>query len=278
MTGAGPSPEHARLATALRELKKRTGLSLAGLADRTPYSKSSWDRYLNGKALPPRQAVRALCGLAGEQDGRCLALWELAESRGSGRAAVVAGTVTPPPPPAGGTPPRGRAGRRTVVTLLAAVGAVTVGGLAAALLLLGGDDGRQPSPPGHRCRGAACEGKNPMHMICALGPPATLASYRTATGARVELRYSADCGAGWARTWGTSTGDRIEVTASGGPPRSAEVMDETDAGSYVYTAMVAVRPGAVLRACFRPGAGDGKECFTGRAPRPGQLPRSASWS
>ncbi|MCU8595283.1 helix-turn-helix domain-containing protein, partial [Streptomyces sp. A13(2022)] len=84
--------EHTRLVAALRELKAGSGLSLAALAERTPYSKSSWERYLNGKSLPPRQAVRDLCRLANEPDGRLLALWEIAESRWSGRA-------TPPAPP-----------------------------------------------------------------------------------------------------------------------------------------------------------------------------------
>ncbi|WP_432002101.1 helix-turn-helix domain-containing protein [Streptomyces sioyaensis] len=73
------------LAAGLRELKGRTGLSLVGLAARTPYSKSSWERYLNGKKLPPRDAVEALCRLAEEPAGRLLALWELADADWSGR-------------------------------------------------------------------------------------------------------------------------------------------------------------------------------------------------
>ena len=74
------TPEQARLAAALRELRARTGLSLAALAAKTAFSKSSWERYLNGRTLPPHTAVQELCRLAGEPDGRCLALWEIAES------------------------------------------------------------------------------------------------------------------------------------------------------------------------------------------------------
>lgn len=85
-----------QLAAAMRELRSATGLSLAGLAAKTPYSKSSWERYLNGKTLPPREAVEELCRLAGEPVGRCVALWELAEAEGSGRAAT-AEEATPPP-------------------------------------------------------------------------------------------------------------------------------------------------------------------------------------
>ncbi|MFC9292051.1 helix-turn-helix domain-containing protein, partial [Streptomyces sp. NPDC057052] len=80
-----PSPGGERLAAALRESRRRTGLSLAGLAARTAYSKSSWERYLNGRTLPPRSAVQELCRLAGEPDGRCLALWEIAKSESGGR-------------------------------------------------------------------------------------------------------------------------------------------------------------------------------------------------
>lgn len=105
-----------QLAAAMRELRSATGLSLAGLAAKTPYSKSSWERYLNGKTLPPREAVEELCRLAGEPVGRCVALWELAEAAGSGRAATAEAatpaapspTVTPPPPPVPRPRPRSR--------------------------------------------------------------------------------------------------------------------------------------------------------------------------
>jgi len=84
-TPGTPSLERTCLAAALRELKDRTGLSLAGLAERTAYSKSSWHRCLTGTTLPPRRAVEDLCRLADEPPGRCLALWEIAESTESGR-------------------------------------------------------------------------------------------------------------------------------------------------------------------------------------------------
>ncbi|MFI6939374.1 helix-turn-helix domain-containing protein [Streptomyces sp. NPDC050418] len=65
----------------LRALKDRTGLSLVALGARTAYSKSSWQRYLNGQQPPPRQAVLALCRVAGldaAEAARCGARWELA--------------------------------------------------------------------------------------------------------------------------------------------------------------------------------------------------------
>ncbi|CAM5742360.1 XRE family transcriptional regulator [Streptomyces hirsutus] len=167
------SPERARLTAALRSLKERAGLSLTGLGERTPFSKSSWSRYLRGEILPPREAVRELCRLAGEPEGRCLALWELAESESSGRA-----TQAPPParpetapepepepqpeegPEAGGPAPPAtttttatthrRSWRATAV--MAAVLAVTAGGVTATALLLPADrtpdDARRPPATG----------------------------------------------------------------------------------------------------------------------------------
>ncbi|MEU8027340.1 helix-turn-helix transcriptional regulator [Streptomyces sp. NPDC049099] len=77
----------------LRLLKGRTGLSLAELARRTAYSKSSWQRYLSGSKLPPRGAVQVLCRLAGADQARLLALWELAGQ------AWPQGAPEPVPPP-----------------------------------------------------------------------------------------------------------------------------------------------------------------------------------
>ncbi|MEU2281350.1 helix-turn-helix transcriptional regulator [Streptomyces sp. NPDC013178] len=85
----------------LRQLKDGTGLSLAALGARTAYSKSSWQRYLNAVQPPPRQAVAALCrvaGLAGADAERHGVRWELA----------VEAWPRPTPPPtdadAAGTP------------------------------------------------------------------------------------------------------------------------------------------------------------------------------
>ena len=52
----------------LRALKDGTGLSLAGLSARTHYSRSSWERWLNGKRLITAQALTAFAG-AVEVDG-----------------------------------------------------------------------------------------------------------------------------------------------------------------------------------------------------------------
>lgn len=72
-------PEIREFASQLRGVIDRSGLSLAAVADRTGYSKSSWERYLNGRLLPPRGATRALADVT-ETDVRHLGtMWELAE-------------------------------------------------------------------------------------------------------------------------------------------------------------------------------------------------------
>ncbi|MET7890768.1 helix-turn-helix domain-containing protein [Streptomyces mirabilis] len=89
----------------LRLLKDRTGMSLVALGTRTAYSKSSWQRYLNASQPPPRQAVVALCrvaGVAGEETERFGVRWELAV-RAWPREPVP--PVPPVPVPAGGSVP-----------------------------------------------------------------------------------------------------------------------------------------------------------------------------
>ncbi|MCX2927333.1 helix-turn-helix domain-containing protein [Streptomyces sp. NEAU-W12] len=86
----GLGPYARRLVTGLRELKDRTGLSLSALERRTAYSRSSWERYLNGKNLPPPEAIVDLARLAGEDAGQWVALRELAGDDWNGAARPVA--------------------------------------------------------------------------------------------------------------------------------------------------------------------------------------------
>ncbi|MEU1404473.1 helix-turn-helix transcriptional regulator [Streptomyces sp. NPDC005728] len=137
-------PREARhLVEQLRFLKGRTGLSLAELARRTAYSKSSWQRYLSGAKLPPRGAAQVLCRLAGADQARLLALWELAEQAWPRPAPEPAG-----PPEAGagaeagGAPePRGGEHRRwrTAALVAFAVIVLLVAGLLWGLSRRAGD-------------------------------------------------------------------------------------------------------------------------------------------
>ncbi|MFH0516739.1 helix-turn-helix domain-containing protein [Streptomyces sp. M41] len=74
-------PEVRHFVEQLRQLKDRTALSLVALGARTAYSKSSWQRYLNATQPPPREAVAALCRVAGierDEAERFGVRWELA--------------------------------------------------------------------------------------------------------------------------------------------------------------------------------------------------------
>jgi hypothetical protein len=89
-------PEVRHFVEQLRLLKDRTGLSLVALGARTAYSKSSWHRYLNATQPPPRQAVVALCRVAGENPERHGVRWELAVQAWPRPAAVPGRPTTAP--------------------------------------------------------------------------------------------------------------------------------------------------------------------------------------
>ncbi|KWT57524.1 hypothetical protein ADL21_34005 [Streptomyces albus subsp. albus] len=287
-TGASGPVEGARLAAALRELRGRTGLSLAALATKTAYSKSSWERYLNGKSLPPREAVEALCRLAGERGGRVAALWELADAAwsGRGRSAERAseGDVregAAPPPSEGGD----AAQRPEDVPLSASpfgvrrvtlvVGVALVLAVVAVLVVVlewragAGGAGRQAnttvsSAPSARtgCHGAACDGQDPLFMLCGGEGLVTTVLRRTTTGGRhLQVRYSKACGAAWGRLRGGRIGDRLELRTPGGGSQSTRVTDRFDADGYVFTPMAAASGPEKLRVCLRPAGGGPAECF-----------------
>lgn len=72
-------PQVREFAGQLRRLIDRSGLSVAAVADSTGYSKTSWERYLNGRLLPPLRAVLALAEQTGAHPSHLTTLWELAE-------------------------------------------------------------------------------------------------------------------------------------------------------------------------------------------------------
>ncbi|MFH8220039.1 helix-turn-helix domain-containing protein [Streptomyces sp. NPDC018057] len=72
-------PQVKEFAGQLRRLVDRSGLSVAALADRTGYSKTSWERYLGGRLLAPKGAVIALAEVTGTDPVHLTTMWELAE-------------------------------------------------------------------------------------------------------------------------------------------------------------------------------------------------------
>jgi hypothetical protein len=87
--------EAVRLVRELRQYVDRSELNTAALAARTGYSRSSWLHYLNGRRLPPWQAVAGLGRLVYADPGYLRVLWE---------SAAHAWPRTRRPPAASGTP------------------------------------------------------------------------------------------------------------------------------------------------------------------------------
>ncbi|MBY8882565.1 helix-turn-helix domain-containing protein [Actinacidiphila acidipaludis] len=266
------------LVAELRSLKNSAGLSLAALARRTPYSKSSWERYLNGKALPPQHAVAALGKLSHADPARLAALWELANTawhaRESGDERVPDGE---PPAPGGegvpGSPSvtsaaearadsgrevlaggHERFSRRTLIWTAVGVAAVVA---ASAAALTGAFDGHGPAQRGRdgaagtgtpsrqldiNCFAASCTGKDPAQAGC--GDVWTSALSKIG-GVYVELRYSDACKAAWSRiSWG-HPGDAAQVERTDGRTYERKVRYDTD----TFSAMVAAASPSSARAC-----------------------------
>lgn len=122
-------PQIREFASQLRRLVDRSGLNINAVADRTGYSKTSWERYLNGRLLAPRGAVVALAEVTGTPQHHLTTMWELAERAWSraemrhdmtmeairitqARAALGELGTTAPDAPAGGRSGRSSVGGR----------------------------------------------------------------------------------------------------------------------------------------------------------------------
>ncbi|MET7286057.1 DUF2690 domain-containing protein [Streptomyces sp. NPDC005573] len=72
-------PQIKEFTSQLRLLVDRSGMGVAALADRTGYSRTSWERYLAGRLLAPKGAIVALAEVTGTHPGHLTTMWELAE-------------------------------------------------------------------------------------------------------------------------------------------------------------------------------------------------------
>ncbi|MFF7889299.1 DUF2690 domain-containing protein [Streptomyces sp. NPDC020794] len=287
-------PQTAYLVGVLRELKDRSGLSLTALAARTPYSRSSWDRYLGGVKFPPRDAVEMLGRLAGEPPERLVALWQHAEARSSGRdAQPVTGADTPantarqdaaPPRPASGTGNRSAATHRFRLGMIVAAVVAVVAWACAQVFgpppdsaLSAGSGPFKPVPLTVGCRGDQCRGREASAMACDVDA-ASYADLRIGLS-HVELRMSPNCAAAWARISYSSVGDRVTVQDRAGRGETATVIDEASTEQYVVTHMLPVHSPTQVRACWKPRAG-GSRCTpwgrTPQTPAPGRSDASRS--
>ncbi|MFD3735992.1 DUF2690 domain-containing protein [Streptomyces sp. NPDC058632] len=72
-------PQIKEFTSQLRRVVDRSGMSVASVSDRTGYSKTSWERYLNGRLLAPKGAIVALAEVTGTNPVHLTTMWELAE-------------------------------------------------------------------------------------------------------------------------------------------------------------------------------------------------------
>ncbi|WP_423509620.1 helix-turn-helix domain-containing protein [Streptomyces xinghaiensis] len=132
----------------LRRIVELSGLGVGSVADRIGYSKTSWDRYLNGRLLPPLGAVVALAEVTGYATGPLTAQWERAEAAWAraeaGHDPAAEQRQAPPP----GQPAPGPAAPGQP-----APGASAFGGAAAGPTVPGAPSHGRPAPgrgtPGH---------------------------------------------------------------------------------------------------------------------------------
>ncbi|MFE0388476.1 XRE family transcriptional regulator [Streptomyces bungoensis] len=230
----GSATQGEPLLATLRELKDRTGLSLAALAARTPYSKSAWHRYLTGTKRPPRPAVEALSRLAGADPVAVLALWAAAESP----------PAPLPPPPLEKGRPRPRWLPLWVLALLGTAAAV------AAAVTVAGRQGA-PAPAGQglvavpHCHARSCQGELPDASVCARD--AQTRSTVTGAGYDVRLRWSPTCGTAWSEVRVRSAQAREVSVRAGQDVLSARY--PADDATGIASPMLAVPSALGVEAC-----------------------------
>ncbi|MFF0723462.1 helix-turn-helix domain-containing protein [Streptomyces sp. NPDC004134] len=72
-------PQIRDFAAHMRRLVDRSGLTVSEVADRTGYSRSSWERYLNGRLMPSRESVVAFAEVTGALDDQLMTEWSAAD-------------------------------------------------------------------------------------------------------------------------------------------------------------------------------------------------------
>ncbi|MFI6355987.1 DUF2690 domain-containing protein [Streptomyces sp. NPDC050743] len=161
-------------------------------------------------------------------------------------------------PSGGGAPAPGDAGRQRLIMFLAGlVGVLVVIGAVFFFTNRSGakhENAAKPSPsatthttppPGVKCTGSACDGKDAEAMGCS-GDLVTTAKSVTIGTTTLEVRYSKACGTAWGRITGAAQGDEVQVSA-GKARQSGETSGVGD--TIAYTPMVAVKNAAEAKAC-----------------------------
>ncbi|MFI1363236.1 helix-turn-helix domain-containing protein [Streptomyces griseochromogenes] len=272
----------------MRRMKDASGLSYGRLAGRTHYSRSSWERFLNGKQLPTRVAVEQLAAAVGEDPSPLLALWdaldttsrELAETPRDALAAPADSQETGTPRTTGGS--RGRVGlllRRLLPLGYVASGAL-LGALGAVLLM---DDGHSatatpPALPSREvaaratataprpgCRGDSCLEAEPQARNCQWD--AVTARQTWLRGLQIQLRYSPRCKAVWGRVENGTVGDAVSITDRWGRTEDATIRVGTD--TYTRMLSTADAPASTITICGKIPSQHERECTpTDQPPAP----------
>ncbi|MFG2590335.1 peptidoglycan-binding protein [Streptomyces sp. NPDC048438] len=132
---AGLHPHVHQLIVRLRRMKDHSELSTRQLAANTGYSARSWQRYLNGRSLPPKEAVEAMARIGGDDPTRLLVLHEIAAERWADGRVVTAGAPESPPSTSAHTPTEWQPYGRCPRALVTAGAVALVLSVSAALLL-----------------------------------------------------------------------------------------------------------------------------------------------
>ncbi|MFG3345094.1 DUF2690 domain-containing protein [Streptomyces sp. NPDC048018] len=249
------------LASELLALKKSSGASFARLSEQTHYAKSSWERWVNGKQFPPRDAVESLARLCETDPAPLLALWDEEDARRTAPEPDEANEAGAPeagdaPEGASGEAPAGPTGRRRralwgalVLAVLLVAGAAAYGAVA----LTGSDEPSAAPRPKPAVKVAAvrtgctltgCEGRDPKKMNCG----ADAVTVRTGSIPKdlvIELRYSRACKAAWGRISFAQVGATVVVNNSDGAAQADVVHFDRD----VYTPLIAAPDDGSVWAC-----------------------------
>jgi transcriptional regulator with XRE-family HTH domain len=271
------------LVEALRSMKDDSGLTLTELAARTHYSKSSWQRWLNGERLVTEPALLRLTELAAVPDpvrDGLLELWASAQQgqRPEQPEQASAGTDAEPEPEAVTEPeaeaepepqseagteaapralprwlPGTRSGRwaAAAAVLLTVVAAVVSTGLLDRSQAAAPSAVASPSPSATpagaangSCEAAGCVGKDPQAAGCSAD--AVTISSANVKQMTIYVRYSRHCKAAWAKITDASVGFTATVANAAGQHQTALVHWGYDA----YSPMVdASRPDSRLQVC-----------------------------
>ncbi|MFC9792815.1 helix-turn-helix domain-containing protein [Streptomyces sp. NPDC127584] len=261
-----------RVLLGMRRIKEEFGLSYGRLADRTHYSRSSWERFLNGKQWPSRAAIQQLAEVVDEDPAELLRLWEHAEElmRRSRSAGAPAEHREATPAKSWPGSVVGRAKPVVHMAIGAVLGASVVIAVLAVISPAGGPSGeagrptqgkrdsgltaqsatgrtRSPAPdhPVPGCSGESCLGREPQTMNCQWDAKTVRLLYLR--GLRIQLRHSPACKAVWGRLENGAIGDGVIITDKGS--RTEEATIRVDRDTYTRMLSVAEYPLTTISIC-----------------------------